>query len=372
VSVAVVLLVTLAAIAPVFLLSFETASVKVMIPATRIEAALTIHGATFGGQFKTELVTATESKSEQGTATGVAKTPARYATGYVVFNHYCPPQYPRTYPCQAPPPVSAGNVVRNTQGDMTYVLLSTVSCFCGERIPVRAWSAGTIGNAAAHTISLRVMPPGFAYYESADNPAPISGGAGPMSQPVLTQADLDAMRASLTSEVIADLKTQVQASDPGADHVLDSAPTVDVSSDQGAGAHAGTFHVTVSGSLGATTFMHADAVASIAAALDAKVQEGDRLAGPPTITDFHVQASNTEGDVTVSGKAVGYIVASVPVDAIRTKLRGLDTRAARQLIQGLAPGSIVEIHMAPVPIFWLPRNLDRISIEIVPEYASST
>ena len=365
------LLVTLAAIAPVFLLSFETASVTVTIPATRLEAPLTVHGATSGGQFKTELVTVTESKSEEGTASGVAKTPARYATGYVVFNHVCGPQYYPGYPCQATPPVSAGNVVWNTQGTMTYVLLATVSCFCGEKIPVRAWSAGTIGNAAAHTISLYVTTLGFTPFESADNPAPISGGAGPTSQPVITQADLDAMRASLTAQVIADLKSQMETSEPGADHVLDSAPTIDVSSDQSAGAHANTFHVTVSGSLGATTFMHADAQASMAAALDAKVQEGYQLIGPPTITDFQVQASNTKGDITVSGKAVAYIMAKIPVDSIRTKLRGLDAPAARQVIQGVAPGSVVEIHMAPVAIFWLPRNAARISIEIVPEYSSS-
>jgi hypothetical protein len=151
----------------------------------------------------------------------------------------------------------------------------------------------------------------------------------------------------------------------GLRYVSDSVPAVVVSSNVVAGARSGTFQVTESGTLGATAFRDADAQRLMERALSDQVPDGFRLGTTPEISDYKIQDSNEQGDVTVTGKASGSLVAKFSIDSLRSNLRGLDIAAARQAIDSVAPGSLVEIRLAPVLAPWLPLNAGHISISIV-------
>src|SRR5713226_1061672 len=129
-----------------FLFFIEAATVRITTPDSYVETTATVHGALTGGQFKTERLQVALTERAHGTATGVAQTAATYATGYVVFNQsYCPPS---NYYCP-PQPVKSGLGVCRVNpaaGAWCYILQSAVSCYCGERVPVRARGPGSTFN----------------------------------------------------------------------------------------------------------------------------------------------------------------------------------------------------------------------------------
>jgi hypothetical protein len=344
-----------------FLFSIETATIRITTPDRYVETTAEVHGAVTGGQFKTERVQVALTESAQGAATGVAQTAATYARGYVVFNQsYCQPS---NY-CPPPPAKSGYEVCRVNPagGAWCYVLQSAVSCYCGERVPVRARGPGSTFNAPANSLTYVgwVNP-----YVTVDNPAPITGGVDASSSPVVKQSDLDAVRAALSSQLTADLQSALHQKAQNLHYIADAGPALTVSSDVPAGANNGTFQVTVSGTLGATTFADADPQAVIATALLERVPAGYQLNGPARIADYQIQTSDPQGDVNVTGRAIGYVMPRVSVSSLRARLRGLDSGAARRLIEIVAPGSAVEIRLGPVPAPWLPFNADHITIVVV-------
>ncbi|HEX2681061.1 MAG TPA: hypothetical protein VHQ03_07195 [Candidatus Dormibacteraeota bacterium] len=339
----------------------ETAHINIWIPANYLARAAEVHGSTMGGQFKTERVSLSRTETALGSATGVASTPATYAAGYVVFHYSC-----IGLPNCTPTPVQSGREVcapnPSGYGAACYLLQSTVTCFCGESVAVRAAWPGVNFNTRAHTVNyIEANSTG----ETVDNPAPISGGANAASSPVVQQSDLDVVRSSLTSQLKADLRSAFRVKSRGWRYVVDSEPSIQLSGDVNVGAHNATFHVTASGTLGATAFLDADAMSLIGRSLDGTVPSGYQLTGPPVVTGYAVHDSNSRGDVTVTGTATGYVITSVSTDALRARLRGLDPASARRLIQSAAPGSVIEIRVDPVPAPWLPMTADRISIVIV-------
>ncbi len=339
----------------------ETAAIRITTPERYVETTPAVHGALTGGQFKTERLQVALTESARGTATGVAQTATTYATGYVVFNQsHCPPS---NY-CPPPPAKPGYEVCRVNPagGAWCYILQSAVTCYCGERVPVRARGPGSTFNAPANSVNYVgwVNP-----YVTVNNPAPIAGGADASSSSVVQQSDLDAVRAALSSQLTADLQSALRQKAQDLHTIADAAPALTVSSDVNAGAHNSTFQVTVSGTLGATTFADADAKALIANALVERVPAGYQLNGPEQIADYQIQTSDPQGDVNVTGRASGYVVPRVSVNSLRSRLRGLDSGAARRLIEAVAPGSAVEIRLGPVPAPLLPLNADHITIVVV-------
>ncbi|MEA2655328.1 MAG: hypothetical protein QOI23_693, partial [Chloroflexota bacterium] len=78
-----------------------------------------------------------------------------------------------------------------------------------------------------------------------------------------------------------------------------------------------------------------------------------------------IQSSDPQGDVTVTGTASGYVIPTVSVNSLQSRLRGLDSDTARRLIETVAPGSVVEIRLAPAPAPWLPLTAGHITIVVV-------
>jgi hypothetical protein len=339
----------------------ETAAIRITTPDSYVEATASVRGALNGGQFKTERIQVSRTESAHGTATGRALTAASYATGYVVFNKsYCLPSN-----FCPPPPVRRGYQVCRVLpagGAWCYILQSAVACYCGERVPVRARAPGSTFNAPPNSVnSLSWINP----FVTVNNPGPITGGADGSSSSVVQPTDLGAVRVTLSSQLTADLKSDLQQKAQNVHYVADSAPALTVSSDVRAGAHSNTFRVTVSGTLGATTFADSDAKALIANALVGRVPAGYELNGPTQIAAYQIQSSDPQGDVTVTGTASGYVIPSVSVNSLQSRLRGLDSDTARRLIETVAPGSVVEIRLAPAPAPWLPLTAGHITIVVV-------
>ena len=148
-------------------------------------------------------------------------------------------------------------------------------------------------------------------------------------------------------------------------HVIaDGPPAITVTPSVASGARTATFQVTGSGTLSATVFRDSEAQAVIAKSIEGWVPGGFRLNAAPVVTDYQVENSNAKGDVTVTGKATGYLVVNLSVDALRLQLRGLSAGAARDAIEAAAPGSRVEIRMSPLSAPLLPFDTARISISV--------
>ena len=345
-----------------FLFFGEAATVRITTPDSYVETTAAVRGAVTGGQFKTERVEVALTEHAQGAATGVTNTAATYATGYVVFNqsscpasnYYCPP-------APAKPGYEACRI-NPAGGAWCYVLQSAVTCYCGEKVPVRARGPGSTFNAPANSVNyVGWMSP----FLTVDNPAPITGGAGATSSPLVLQSDLDAARAALSSQLTADLQSALLEKVQNLHYIADANPVLTVSSDVGAGAHSSTFQVTASGTLGATAFADSDAKAVIANSLAARVPAGYQLSGAGQVDDYQIQTSDPQGNVTVTGRASGYVTPTASVKLLQSRLRGLDSGAARRLIETVAPGSAVEIRVGPVSVPWLPLNPDHIKIVVV-------
>jgi hypothetical protein len=342
----------------------ETAVIGISPPTKVIETTAELHGSLAGGDFLTRRLEVKLAQSLQGSATGVFTTPATRATGYVVFTHICgalpgpiggPPN-----PCQPTPAVPAGTAIWNTKGTETYVLLSAVTCFCGEYIPVRADVPGSAANTPAHTISLYVTPLGFTPFERADNPGAVSGGEDAMYTAMVTQADIDRVRSALAYEMRNDLDAALKAQAAQLRYVAD-APTIQITGDASAGTHTSIFAMTATGSLTATAFSDADAGSRLSERLTALVPSGWKLVHAPSITYYELIESSPSGDATVRGSATGVIVKQFDPRTLSWRLRGLRRDDAVKVIEAALPGSTVTIRLSPTSIPWLPMNADHIS-----------
>src|SRR6266550_1230509 len=296
-----------------FLFFSETAAIRITTPDSYVETTAAVRGALTGGEFKTERLQVAMTESAKGSATGVAQTAATYATGYVVFNtsyclpsNYCPPApaKPGYEVCRVNP---AG-------GAWCYILQSGVTCYCGERVPVRARGPGSTFNAPANSVTYLGWANPFV---TVTNPAPMTGGTDAWSSSVVQQSDIDAVRTALSSQLTADLQSALQQKARNLHYIADAAPALTLSLDVGAGSHNSTVQVTMSGTLGATAFTDADAKAVMANALVEGVPAGYRLKGPAQIVDYQIETSDPQGDVNITGTASGYMMPSVSVDSLR-------------------------------------------------------
>lgn len=350
-----------------FLFSVESATVDISLPAWRLDSWVEAHGAPSGGEFQTHRGQVTLTESVGGTATGSVLVGAgRYATGYVVLGQYCilpgmtcPQPYPALSGYQVCQPPNAGRL------NICYVLQAGASCFCGERVPVRALGPGSGSNLPANRVTAVTWSEPYGTAVTVNNPAPISGGTDGTPSPMVTQADINAASASARAQVSADLLSTLLVEGGGLTHVIpDGTPQIAVTSNVVAGARTNTFQVTATGTLGATEFRDSDAQAVIAKGMNRWVPHGYRLNGGPVVTDYQVEDWNQQGNITVSGTATDYMVANFSIDALRSSLRGVSLAAARSLVEAAAPGSRVDIRLRPVASPMLPLDASRISISL--------
>jgi hypothetical protein len=347
-----------------YVFGIESATVRIATHAWKLDNWVTLHGAPTGAQFQTTRVKASLTETATGTATGTARSAGSRATGYVVFGYSCPGGGSGCTPQPIPPDYPVCRVPDPSNGILCYATQVTVTCFCGERVPVRARAPGSAFNVPANTLN----GPNFWNYGVTllvRQPAPIAGGSDGVAVRVVSQADISSAAAALTKQLGTDLQAALPQAASGQHVVPDGSATVTVSTSVAAGARASTFQVTATGTLGGTTFRDADLQPLIARSLDGFVPARFRLRAPPSVSEYRIVDSDQQGNVTVSGKVEGELVSIFLVDSLRVELRGHDLGMARTIVEAAAPESRVDIRTTPLGLPWLPMNAARISIVVV-------
>jgi hypothetical protein len=337
------------------LVVMETATVKLVVPASKLVANVTMKGGPHGQDLVTTTIVADISDSQQGTSSPMT-VPPTLATGQVVFT---------CSPCStSATPIPFGTTVSTTAGVHYDVGSGDVSAAHPSlTVAAHAFVAGKGGNTAANTVTVIDKPiPNV----RVTNPQPFAGGNDATTNQVIQQADIDKVRLELTAKVSQDLDATLKAQAEGLNYLTDGQPTLAVTTDHKVGDQVATFNMTIEAKLSAVAFSQAQADLIMRNALDKNLPKKYQLTADPIQTVYQVQKPSANGDITIKGTGTGVMVPNVTAGELKARIRGMRVDAARQQLQLLAPGTTVDISVKPsVP--WLPVLQDHINLTIVVE-----
>jgi hypothetical protein len=335
------------------LVVMETATVKLVVPASKLVANVTMKGGPHGQDLVTTTIVADISDSQQGTASPMT-VPPTLATGQVVFT--CSPCSTSTMP------IPIGTTVSTTAGVHYDVGSGEVSAAHPSlTVAAHAFVAGKAGNTAANTVTVIDKPiPNV----KVTNPQPFTGGNDVITNQVVQQADLDKVRLELTAKVSQDLDAALKAQAEGLNYLTDGQPTLAVTTDHKVGDQVAMFNMTIEATLSAVAFSPTQADTIMRNALDQKLPKKFQLTADPIQTVYQVQKPTATGDVTIKGTGTGVIVPSVTAGDLKARIRGMRVDAARQELELLAPGTTVDISVKPSVPF-MPVLQDHINLTIV-------
>lgn len=347
------------------LVLMETATVKLVVPASKLLANVTLKGGPPGHDLVTTTISAEVTDSMQGTAS-TTPVPATFASGLIVFT---------CSPCSANAmPIPVGTTVSTAAG-VHYTIQPNDPCGsagpCGPmtivpphtsvQVQAHAVVAGKAGNAAANTVTVIDKPiPNV----KVTNPLPISGGADATTTPVIQQADLDRAQLGLTSKVTQDLDAALRAQAGGLAYLGDAQPSIKLTSDHKVGDHVDSFTMTATATQSATAFSQAQADAILHTALNQKLPKGFALTADPIQTSYMVAKPTGASDVTITATGIGVMVPNVTPGELKARIRGMQIDAARKQLQLLAPGTTVDISIKPA-VPWLPVLQDHINLTYI-------
>ncbi len=335
------------------LVVMETATVKLVVPASKLVANVTMKGGPHGADLVTTTIQADVSESQQGTASTL-QVSALPASGLVTFT--CSPCSPNETP------IPFGTTVSTAAGvyyDVAPASITPPHTFV--QVPIRALVPGKAGNTAANTVTVIDKPiPNV----KVTNPNPITGGTDATTNQVIQQSDLDRVQLALTAKVSQDIDAALKAQAEGLNYLTDGQPTLKVTSDHKVGDQVATFNMTIAATLSAVAFSQAQADAIMRNALDQKLPKKFQLTADPIQTVYQVQKPGATGDITIKGTGTGVIVPDVTAGDLKARIRGMRVDAARQELQLLAPGTTVDISVKPA-VPWLPVLQDHINLTIV-------
>jgi len=220
------------------LVVMETATVKLVVPATKLVANVTFKGGPHGQDLVTTTIQADVSDSAQGTASTL-QVAAIPATGLATFT--CSPCSPNEMP------IPFGTTVSTVAGvhyDVAPASITPPHTFV--QVPIRALVPGKAGNTAANTVTVIDKPiPNV----KVTNPQPITGGTDPTSNQVIQQSDLDRVQLALTAKVTQDIEAALKAQAEGLNYLTDGQPTLKVTADHKVGDQVATFNMTITATL---------------------------------------------------------------------------------------------------------------------------
>jgi hypothetical protein len=352
-SVAVVLVAVLGS-----LLFTETASVKLSVPPQKLVANASLLGSQTGGDLKTQHVEASVTQHLGGPATAVFVAPI-YASGSVVFS--C-----STKECPATLTIPLGTLLTSSKS-LSYATVASAAVTRTKPAiaAVRATSSGASWNAAPKTVATITDSSQFPRDLHVTNPNAIAGGADATTAQIIQQSDWDTVRAALETRVTDALDAALKVKAAQMTYLTDGAPTLTVTGDHKVGDKVTAFTLTMTGTTGATAFSTSDAQSLIRAALGAQVPAGQQLTSDPVQITWQILQPVPRGDVTVVGKALGWITPQLSTDTLRARIRGLSPADARKSLQRAVPGSEVEIRLSPVAVPWLPLITQHISMTVL-------
>lgn len=334
------------------LVVMETATVKLVVPASKLVANVTLKGGPHGQDLVTTTIQADVSDSQQGTAS-MLQVPATLATGQVVFT---------CSPCSSSPmPIPFGTTVSTTAGVHYDVGSGDVSSTRPSlTVAAHALVGGKAGNTAANTVTVIDKPiPNV----KVTNPNPITGGTDATTNQVIQQSDLDRVQLELTAKVSQDIDAALKAQAEGLNYLANGSPTLKVTADHKVGDQVPTFNMTIEATLSAVAFSQAQADNILRGALSQKLPKNFQLTADPIQTVYQVQKPSANGDVSIKGTGTGVMVPNVTAGELKARIRGMRVDAARQQLQQLAPGTTVDISVKPA-VPWLPVLQDHINLTI--------
>jgi hypothetical protein len=330
----------------------ETATIKLVVPTSRLIANVTLNGGPHGRDLITTTIQADVTDSQQGTASPLAVSP-KLATGQVVFT---------CSPCSTTAmSIPLGTTVSTTAGIHYDVGSAEVSAtHTSVTVAAHALVAGKAGNTAANTVTVIDKPiPNV----KVSNPQPMTGGADASTTQVVQQSDLDRVQLELTATVTQDIDSTLNAQAEGLNYLADGQPTLKFAADHKVGDQVPNFTMTVTGTLSATAFSQGEADSLMRSALDKELPKGFQLTADPIQTNYQVQPS-ANGDVTIRASATAVIVPSVTADELKSRIKGMPVEAARHQLELVAPGTTVDMSIKPA-VPWLPVLQDHIALTIV-------
>ena len=340
----------------VLLVATETAEVRIVVPAQRVEVVTPLDG------LNLLRIQASLTEQSQGTAS-ITTVSAAYASGWERFLLVCI----TPGPCTAQT-VPRGTIVKTAHNiRFTTIAPVTLSGPAGSpsqygMAPIRAVAAGSSGNQGAGAIE---------YIENSPrpccivvfNPQSTTGGvdAGTVSR--ITQSDLDSARSALTTEVTGELANALSDKAAGMTYVADSSPSLNFSSDYRVGDKVSTFTLTVNATLGASAFSNDEADPLVIDALASKVPAGYRLDQDIHITYAFVDGPDP-GQLRVIADGVGGAIPTESASLIASLIRGRSVADARSSLRAAFAGASVDISTRPLPFPILPILPNRIAVLI--------
>src|SRR5438477_3332878 len=339
------------------LLVMETATIKLTVPASKITATRTITGGQSGRDLTTARIEASVTDTQLGVASADVVPPA-YAGGSVSFT---------CNPCPSSPVVIAQGTVVSTAGKVHYATVTRVQVSSASAstksvaVDIRALVPGIGGNVALNTVTVIDTPISGV---TVNNPKPITGGVDATTVQVIHQSDIDLARFALTTKITQDLNAALGAQAGGLSFAADGQPALVVAADHQIGDKVPTFTMTMTATVGAVAFSESQADALMRTSLNQKIPKGFQLTTNPVQTNYVVQHSGANGDVTLKGSATAAIVPNVSEAELKARIKGMRVDAARKQLEQSAPGATIDINVKPsVP--WLPLVPDHISLTIV-------
>jgi len=341
------------------LLVMETATIKLTVPASKITASRTITGGQTGRDLTTTRIEASVTDTQLGVATADVVPPA-YAGGQVYFTCTC---------TSGPATIDQGTVV-STTAKVHYATLARIQLSSTTKsvpVDIRALVPGIGGNVGAAAVSSIDKPISGV---TVNNPKPITGGVDATTVQVVHQSDIDLARFALTTKIAQDLNAALGAQAGGLSFAADGQPTLVVAADHQVGDKVPTFTMTMTATVGAVAFSESQADALMRTTLNQKIPKGFQLTTNPVQTNYVVQHSGANGDVTLKGSATAAIVPNVSAADLKARIKGMRVDAARKQLEQSAPGATIDINVKPsVP--WLPIVTDHISLTIVIQPATT-
>ncbi len=340
------------------ILYLPTASATLFVSGTPIKEDITLRGAvgnvTSGDQFATKTVSASESQTLPGVATGQKAIPAVAATGEVVFTSsclFCSQDLPK------------GLVVR-TDGGKRYATQKavTVGAFGGSATaPIAALNPGSDGNTDAHTITtIERGDPDL----KVDNPNATSGGADARTATIIQQSDIDSVKDAYSKDAIPRVQDQLNSKAQGEKLVLvGKGVQATVTADHKVGDEVTGFGVTVKVSGDGVVFDDKAVKDLLHTALQRKSPQGTQLTSNMSLTYEPIDAT-ADGHVTLNGHASGFYIPVFVESNIRSHIKGMSPSKAHAFLQSLPNVADARVTQSPFGLPWLPLFTSRITLKI--------
>jgi hypothetical protein len=307
---------------------------------------------------KVRQVTSTKDSSQQFKSSGVHDTAATAGAGAELYTNNCPGVDVHMHAGQILSTSSGIQFVQ--QADVTVKESSTAS------VNILAAAPGAAGNVPDHTITNINNEQGFiSGCFSATNTSATGGGADEVKKTFVSQSDLDAAAAQLEGDLrgtlIDDLSKQASNSEKLADTVDYSSK---VSADHAANDAVDLFDVTVTMTGNGAVYNVDDVKAALKADLGKKVPAGFALTDNPVKSDFHVSQSTSDGHISFTGTAEGFIAPKLDFQKVKARLLGSSTASARIYLSTL-PIESADVKQKPFTLPLLPFLSSRIAIRYV-------